>query len=47
MCRIEPDEPVVLLASLPQNVLVVHPASTVTGLLAHHHSRLEGGRDDR
>jgi hypothetical protein len=47
MCHIEPGQPVVLLALLPQNVLVVHPASTVTGLLAQHHARLEGHRDDR
>jgi bifunctional DNA-binding transcriptional regulator/antitoxin component of YhaV-PrlF toxin-antitoxin module len=47
MCHIEPGEPVVLLVSLRQKALVVHPASTVTGLLAQHHARLEGHRDDR
>jgi hypothetical protein len=38
---------VALLASLPQNVLVVHPAATVIRLLDRHHARLEGDRDDR
>jgi bifunctional DNA-binding transcriptional regulator/antitoxin component of YhaV-PrlF toxin-antitoxin module len=46
MCGIEPGLPVVLLASPAQNTLVVHPASTVTRLLAQHHTRLEGDRDD-
>ena len=47
MCSIEPGVPVVLLASPGQNLLVVHPASTITRLLAQHHARLEGDRDDR
>lgn len=47
MCGIEPGRAVVLLASPPQDVLVVHPASTITRLLAQHHARLEGDRDDR
>jgi hypothetical protein len=47
MCGIEPGQPVVLLASLSQSVLVVHPATTVIRLLAQHHARLEGDRDDR
>lgn len=46
MCGIEPGVPVVLLASPAQNVLVVHPANTITRLLAQHHARLEGNRDD-
>jgi hypothetical protein len=46
MCGIEPGMPVVLLASPAQNMLVVHPASTITRLLAQHHARLEGDRDD-
>jgi hypothetical protein len=47
MCAIQPGVPVVLHASPGQNVLVVHPASTITRLLAQHHARLEGDRDDR
>jgi bifunctional DNA-binding transcriptional regulator/antitoxin component of YhaV-PrlF toxin-antitoxin module len=47
MCGIEPGVPVVLLASPAENVLVVHPASTVTRLLAQHHGRLEGDHNDR
>jgi hypothetical protein len=47
MCGIESGVAVVLLASLAQNVLVVHPASTITQLLAQHHARLEGDRDNR
>jgi hypothetical protein len=43
MSGMEPGSPVVLLASPPQNVLIVHPASTITRLLAQHHARLEGG----
>ena len=47
MCGIQPGGAVVLLASPTQNVLVVHPASTVTRLLAKHHGRLGGDHNDR
>jgi hypothetical protein len=42
MCHIGRGEPVVVLASLLQNVLVVHPANTVTGA-ARPASRSSGG----
>jgi hypothetical protein len=47
MCGIDIGPPVVLLASLPQDVVVVHPASTVCRLLAGHHARLGGDGDGR
>jgi bifunctional DNA-binding transcriptional regulator/antitoxin component of YhaV-PrlF toxin-antitoxin module len=47
MCGIDIGPPVVLLASLLQDVVVVHPTSTVCRVLAQHHARLEGVGDDR
>jgi bifunctional DNA-binding transcriptional regulator/antitoxin component of YhaV-PrlF toxin-antitoxin module len=45
ICGIEPGPPVLLIASIPLDVLVVHPASTVAWLILQHHARLEGDRD--
>ncbi len=43
MCGIEPGQPVLLAALVARNLLVVHPASTVTRLLADLHTELAGG----
>lgn len=45
MCGIEPGPPVLVIASIPLDVLVIHPASTVARLILQHHARLEGDRD--
>jgi bifunctional DNA-binding transcriptional regulator/antitoxin component of YhaV-PrlF toxin-antitoxin module len=47
MCGITIGPPVVLVAALRQQLLVVHPAATVARILAAHHAKLIGIRDAR
>jgi hypothetical protein len=44
MCGIVPEQPVLLAALVAQDLLVIHPASTVGRLLTDLHTRLPGGR---
>ncbi len=43
MCGLPDGASVVLVASPAQDVLVIHPVSTVARLLIEHHARLEAG----
>jgi hypothetical protein len=45
MCGITISRPVILLAAVHQQILVVHPAATVAGLLAARYTTLIGARD--
>jgi hypothetical protein len=45
MCRITPGPPVLLVAALPHDVLLVHPAHLVAGLLADWYASRAGDRD--
>lgn len=47
MCGITIGPPVVLVAAVPEQTLLVHPATTVTWLLAAHYSTLIGTPDAR
>lgn len=47
MCGITIGRPVILLAAVHQQILVVHPAATVAGLLAARYTTLIGARDAR
>lgn len=42
MCGIVPGPPVVLAASEPQDLLVIHPALVVARLLSEYHTRVAG-----
>ncbi|WP_203862905.1 hypothetical protein [Plantactinospora mayteni] len=44
MCAIVPGQPLLLAALVAHDLLVIHPASTVTRLLADLHARAIGGR---
>jgi hypothetical protein len=44
MCGITPGPPVLLAAALPRDVLLVHPAYLVAGLLADWYAARVGGR---
>jgi bifunctional DNA-binding transcriptional regulator/antitoxin component of YhaV-PrlF toxin-antitoxin module len=46
-CGVTIGPPVVLVAALRQQLLVVHPAATVARILAAHHAKLIGIRDAR
>jgi hypothetical protein len=45
MCGIEPGPPLVLAAAVREQVLVVHPATTLAQLLAAHYAGLVGADD--
>jgi hypothetical protein len=47
MCGINPGPPVVLAASIPDNLLVIHPTEVVARLLATRYVDLLGGRHER
>lgn len=47
MCGITIGRPVILLAAVHQQILVVQPAATVAGLLAARYTTLIGTRDAR
>lgn len=47
MCGITIGPPVVLVAAVPEQTLLIHPATTVTRLLAAHHRTLIGTPDAR
>ncbi|WP_088988727.1 hypothetical protein [Micromonospora chokoriensis] len=47
MCRIGPGQPVLLVAIVTHDPLVVHPVSTVVRLLADLHNHLAGAGNDR
>ena len=40
MCRLQPGEPVLLAALTGHGLLVIHPAATITRLLARQHARI-------
>jgi hypothetical protein len=45
MCGILPGPPVLLVAVLPRDVLIVHPAHLIAGLLADWYTSRAGDRD--
>lgn len=47
MCRIASGQPVLLVAIVTHDLLVVHPVGTVVRLLVDLHSHLTGGGDER
>jgi len=47
MCGITVGPPVVLVADVPEQTVLVHPVTTVTRLLAAHHRTLIGTHDAR
>jgi bifunctional DNA-binding transcriptional regulator/antitoxin component of YhaV-PrlF toxin-antitoxin module len=47
MCGITPGPPVLLVAALPQDVLIVHPAHLIAGLLADWYAARAGDRHAR
>jgi hypothetical protein len=47
MCGIHPGPPVVLAASLADDVLVIHPAELVARLLATHYADATGAHHER
>jgi hypothetical protein len=47
MCAISPGQPLLLAALTAHDLLVIHPASTVTRLLADLHTQITGDRHDR
>ena len=44
MCAIGPGQPLLLVALVAHDLLVIHPASTVIRLLAHLHAEIIGSR---
>lgn len=47
MCAISPGQPLLLAALIAHDLLVIHPTSTVTRLLADLHTQILGDRHDR
>lgn len=47
MCAITPGPPVILAASIPDEVLLIYPASTVAQLISEFNARLMGAHDAR
>lgn len=47
MCGVTIGQPVVLVAAMHEQILVVHPAATVARLLATHYTTLIGTHDAR